>query len=79
MADVNTPRPTDDMELWIGTAEAVLARGRSLLEAVETADRVMSAFWANANQPYVRARPGLAKCGAPSSSMICPPVSGAMN
>jgi hypothetical protein len=52
-------RPSD-FDLWVSTAEAVLARGRGLFEAVHTADRVIAAFWKNGGMP--RGGPGLAKC-----------------
>jgi len=38
---------TTDRDLWIRTAELVLQRGRSLVEALATADRVMLAYLRN--------------------------------
>ena len=38
----------DEGELWVRTAEAVLARGRSFQEAVLMADRVIRAYLQNA-------------------------------
>jgi len=52
--------PVADLDLWISTAEAVLARGQSLADAVATADRVILAFWRN--QRVVPHGPGIAKC-----------------
>jgi len=49
-----------DLDLWVLTAEAVLARGRGLEEAILTADRVIAAYWRNARR---QRKPGLAKCG----------------
>ena len=49
-----------DLDLWVLTAEAVLARGKGLEEAITTADRVIAAYWRNARR---QCKPGLAKCG----------------
>ena len=38
----------DEGELWVRTAEAVLARGRGFQEAILTADRVIRAYLNNA-------------------------------
>jgi len=66
-----------EVDLWVVTAEVVLRRGRTFVEAVATADRVMVAYLRN-NENRIgmvagretASGPGLATCSDASSLML---------